>query len=107
MGPALAPMLVMIVGIMTAGGVIIFRPLSSRLAELLSVLTQERLKGASTQENLRLQETIAMLEQRLSLLEERQNFAESLLDRRLPPETSYNGPVGTRGAGSQKLEVRS
>ena len=93
MHPALAPMLVMIVGILTTGGVIIFRPLSSRLAELLSVLTQERLRGAASADTQRLQETIAMLEQRLSLLEERQNFAESLLDRRLPPETSYTGAL--------------
>ena len=31
----------------------------------------------------------------IPLLEERQNFAESLLDRRLPPETSYNGSLSS------------
>jgi hypothetical protein len=91
----LAPMLVMIVGILTTGGVIVFRPLSKRLAELLHTMSQERLAGRSGPENERLQATIAALEQRISLLEERQNFTESLLDRRLPqPETSYNGSVG-------------
>ena len=91
----LAPMLVMIVGIVTAGGVFVLRPLSKRLAELLHTMSQDRIAGRSTPDTQRLQETIASLEQRLSLLEERQNFTESLLDRRLPAgESAFNGALG-------------
>ena len=92
MSEDLAIMLVMITGILTTGGVIVLRPLSRRLADLMHAITQDRLNPGRN-DTQRLHETIAALEQRLSLLEERQNFAESLLDRRLPPETSYNGSL--------------
>ena len=95
----LAPMLVMIVGIVTAGGVFVLRPLSKRLAELLHAIAQDRIAGRTAPDTQRLQETIASLEQRLSLLEERQNFTESLLDRRLPPpEPGLKGLSSVEGA---------
>lgn len=79
----LAPMLVMITGILTAGGVIILRPLSKRLAELLHVMAQERVGAPrSTAELAQVRDLLASMESRLSLLEERQNFTEALMDER-------------------------
>lgn len=86
MAPALAPMLVMITAILTAGGVVVFRPLSRRLADLLHAMAQQRLGASAGGDAQRTNETIALLEQRISLLEDRLSFTESLLDRRLPPD---------------------
>jgi hypothetical protein len=76
----LAPMIVMVTGIVTAGAVILFRPLTARLGELLHAMTQEKLRPGSQREAAQLQETLARLESRLSLLEDRQGFTESILD---------------------------
>jgi hypothetical protein len=73
-------MIVMVTGIVTAGAVILFRPLTSRLGGLIHAMTEERLRPGSQREVLQLQETVARLESRLSLLEDRQGFTESILD---------------------------
>lgn len=76
----IAPMIVMVTAILTTGGVLLFRPLAKRLAELLHVMTQERLMPGAGRDVAQLHELIGRLESRLSLLEDRQGFTESLLD---------------------------
>jgi hypothetical protein len=73
-------MIVMVTGIITAGAVILFRPLTGRLGELLHAMTEEKLRPGSQREVAQLQDVVARLESRLSLLEERQGFTESILD---------------------------
>jgi hypothetical protein len=88
MGPDLAPMIVMVTGILTAGGVLILRPIAKHLAEYLRTITeQSRLgSGSGAAEAAQLREMLATVESRLALLEERQNFTENLLSaRREPP----------------------
>lgn len=76
---AVAPMIVFVTGIVTAGGVLVLRPISKRLADLLAVMAQQKREGSSELEAARLREVVSSLESRLALLEERQNFSESLL----------------------------
>lgn len=99
----LAPMIVMVTGIITAGAVILFRPLTGRLGGLLHAMTEEKLRPGSQREVLQLQETVARLESRLSLLEERQGFTESILDgkvagtgERSPLPPTANGALLSR-----------
>jgi hypothetical protein len=83
---------VMVTGIVTAGGVLIFRPISKRLGTLLEVMTQQKLRAANSDphDTARIRELLTSIDSRLTLLEERQDFAEALLTtgerRPLPPQ---------------------
>jgi hypothetical protein len=86
----IAPMIVMVTGIITAGAVLLFRPMAKRIGELIHAMTQERLSpGLGSRDVAQLADLMNRLESRLSLLEERQGFTESLLDRQ-------SAGVGTR-----------
>lgn len=82
----IAPMVVMVVATLTTGGVIILRPLSKRVSDLLEVYARD--KGAGVERELRqTRELVETLDARLRLMEERQDFTEKLMaagDR--PPE---------------------
>lgn len=99
----IAPMIVMVTGILTAGGVLLFWPLSRRIGELLHAMAQERLSppGYADRDTARLADALQRIDSRLSLLEERQGFTESLLDRhvagvgtRVPLPRGAGAPVG-------------
>lgn len=78
----IAPMLVMIVLTLTVGGVLILRPIAKRVGDLLDVMIREKQvpgPGASG-EVTRIREILESLDARLSLMEERQDFTDSLLD---------------------------
>jgi hypothetical protein len=81
MSPEFAPMFVMVTGILTAGAVLILRPISKRLGSLLDVMTQQRLQAAAADPNeaARIRELLVSIDGRLSMLEERQDFAEALM----------------------------
>lgn len=77
--------------ILTTGGVILLRPIAVRLAELLKVLAEVRRGSSATDANLaHLREVFETVDERLSLLEERQDFAEELL-RGLEKPTPLEG----------------
>lgn len=78
----IAPMVVGIVLILTVGGVLILRPLAKRLGNLLEVMTRERLEGSDRQDMAHLREILETMNQRLQLLEERQEFTDRLLESR-------------------------
>lgn len=81
----LAPMLVAIVLILTVGGVVLLRPLSRRLGELLEVMAREREQPRLEGEVERLRDVVETMSGRLALLEERVDFTDALLsdsDRR-------------------------
>ncbi len=75
----IAPMLVSLTLILTLGGVILFRPLVKRLGDLLEIMAQNRRAELSSEEVAGLREVLHTLDARMALLEERQDFTESLL----------------------------
>ena len=81
MSPEIYPTIVMVTAILTAGGVLILRPISKRLGALLEVMTQQRLKAANADpaEMARVRELLSSIDGRLTMMEERQDFAEALL----------------------------
>jgi hypothetical protein len=72
---------VMVTGILTAGGVLIFRPISKRLGMLLEVMTQQKMRAnhSDPHDPARIRELLTSIDSRLTLLEERQDFAEALI----------------------------
>ena len=80
-------MICIVTGILTTGGVLIFRPITKRLGALLEVMTQERLaaRNAPPPELGQVRDLLAGIDARLSALEERQDFAEALLSTGEPP----------------------
>ena len=76
----LAPMLVAITLILTAGGVAILRPISKRAGELLEVMAKEKREPRRVSEDTRrMLELMESMHARLDRLEERQDFTDSLL----------------------------
>lgn len=81
------------------GAVILFAPITRKLGNLLEAMALERKRGEDPVESNRLRETISALESRISLLEERQNFTESLL-------TSGNHRVAAALPGEADSRIR-
>lgn len=77
----IAILAVMITAILTTGSVLILRPITKRLGGLLEVLTQHKLKLSNTDpyDMVRIRESLASIDGRLSTIEERQDFAEALI----------------------------
>jgi len=73
-----APMIVSIVLILTVGGVVLLRPLARRLGALLDVMVLEKSR-MSGMEDRSLGDAIEAMNDRLALLEERQDFTERLI----------------------------
>ena len=80
------PMVVSVVFILTVGGVILLRPISRRLADLLEAMAAERRDPALKEELMRLREINESLSERLALLEEKQEFTEALLENAERPK---------------------
>lgn len=92
----IAPMVVMIVMTLTIGGVLILRPIAKRLGDLIDVMIREKQapRPEPVAELARVREIVESIDARLSLLEERQDFTESLLDggARASLPTARRGP---------------
>jgi len=73
-------MVISTVFILTVGGVILLRPVMKRLGALLDVLVLQKTKGPD-EENRRLRDTVETMNERLTLMEERLDFAERLIGR--------------------------
>lgn len=93
MDPNLGPMIVMVTGIVTTGGVLVLRPISKRLGDLLEVMTRERRLPDRGAEMAQLRDLMQSIDSRLSLIEERQDFAEAML-------TSGERPRAALGNGA-------
>ncbi|MBI4544750.1 MAG: hypothetical protein HY703_06130 [Gemmatimonadetes bacterium] len=81
-----APMIVSVTLIVTIGAVILLRPLSKKLGDFLEAVTLEKQKAGGSRDEGLLRQEMARLETRLSVVEERLNFAESLLTGRGPAD---------------------
>jgi len=77
-----APMLVAIVMFLTIGGVLVLRPIAKHLGAYLEALTRQQLDPGRREDLGHIRDSLDNLSQRLSLLEERQDFAERLLESR-------------------------
>ena len=83
----IAPMVIGIVLTLTVGGVILLRPIASKLGNLLEAMAKERTEPRIGEELERMRELLETMNGRLSLLEERQDFTDALLadpERRYP-----------------------
>lgn len=77
----IAPMTVAITLILSCAGVLIFRPLAQRVGALLEQMQQERRTHLDQGDLTRLTELLERLADRMDRIEERQEFAERLLER--------------------------
>ena len=97
----IAPMVVAVLLILTIGGVILLRPISSRLGHLLEAMAKER-QGPRIGEDLtRIRELLETMNGRLTLMEERQDFTDALLNDPSRRSLRIKGPAGE---GSEKPE---
>ena len=77
-----APMIVAIVMFLTIGGVLVLRPIAKHLGAYLEALTKQQLEPGRREELSQVRDILDSMSQRLSLLEERQDFQERLLESR-------------------------
>lgn len=80
----IAPMVFMIVLVVTGGGVLLLRPIAKRAGALLEAMAQEKTavlaaRAHPQHEVARLREEMEALQTRLGQLEERQEFTEGML----------------------------
>ena len=92
---AIAPLIALMTICVTAGGVLILRPLSKRIADLLGAMAQER-RGVRTSDSevAQLRATLESVNARMALLEDRLDFTERLLSsghRPAPRERAEQG----------------
>jgi hypothetical protein len=78
----IAPMVMAVTLFLVTGGVILLRPLSRRLGELLEVMVRQKTEQPHTPELTQIRDLLLNIESRLSLLEERQSFSDALLTTR-------------------------
>ncbi len=88
---ALAGVLIPMTVILTTGGVLVLRPIATRLGMLLEVMAKEKTRQAPADDLRRLHQAMDTITERLSLIEERQDFTERLIGR-----------GGSGGAGEPK-----
>lgn len=88
-----APMVVGVVFTVVSGAVLILRPIAKRLGNYLDMLVETRRAQISRPPDRRLAEAIERVEERLRLLEERQDFTDAML-------TSGEGRPGLRAPGN-------
>jgi hypothetical protein len=79
MGEAWAPVIVFTTGILTTGAVLILRPISLKLGALMEAMTDRQRRPAAPPELIQIRELLTGIDSRLSVLEERQDFAEALI----------------------------
>ena len=77
-----APMIMSIVLFLTVGGVLVLRPISKHLGAYLEALTRQQLEPGNREELHQIREALDTMNQRLHLMEERQDFSERLLEER-------------------------
>lgn len=94
-----APMIVMIVGIVTFGGVLVLRPIAKRVSELLELYARDKHSGL-TNDVAQMRDLLETMNARFQLLEERQEFTERLLESGGRKKTP--GSTGSEGGASRE-----
>ena len=93
MPDAFFPMIVLVTGILTTGGVLILRPITQRLGSYLDAVTQAKLRPSPDADLARIAEALSSIDGRLNQLEERQDFAEALISASDPKVLSIPAPL--------------
>jgi len=100
MGPGqleiLAPMVFAVILTLTIGGVILLKPIANKLGTLLEAMAKEKQEPRLTEDLGHIRELLETMNGRLSLLEERQDFTDALLN---DPERRKLRLKGTVGEG--------
>lgn len=97
---AIAGMVISVVLFVTVGGVILLRPLSQRLGDLVEAMTEERKKSAGKLPEMleEMRRRLEDQEERLMLMEERLGFAEELMRG----SSLERGALGSGEGGARK-----
>ena len=74
----IAPMIMSTVFIVTVGGVLVLRPISKRVGDLLEAYAREKQVGLENDVH-QIRDLLETVNARLQLMEERQDFTERLL----------------------------
>ena len=74
----IGPMIALIVLVLTAGGVLVLRPIAKRLGDIAELMLREKQEGAQG-ELRRMADVLDTVSARMTLLEERHDFTERLL----------------------------
>lgn len=77
----IAPMVMGLTFMVVGGGVLILRPIARRLGDYLEVLVANRRAQIQPSTDRRVVETLERVEERLRLIEERQDFTDAMLAR--------------------------
>ena len=90
-----APMVVMITGIIVGGLVLLLRPISKRLGTYLEVLAEERRRDLNASpmdrsDTARIASMLETLDSRLQRIEDRQDFTDKLLAERKESQRSLS-----------------
>lgn len=89
----IAPMVVGVVFIVTTGAVVILRPIAKRLTDLIELYSRDKQTGIQGDVH-QIRDLLETMNARLHLIEERQDFTESLLtpgDKAKRPELPRSG----------------
>jgi len=76
----IAPMVISVVMFVTIGGVMVLRPISKKVGDLLELYARERREGLQGDVH-QVRDLMETMNARLQLLEERQDFTERLLSK--------------------------
>jgi len=79
MSPDMAIMITLCTGILTLGGVLVLRPIATRLGGFLDAVTQARLRPQPEHDMAQIRDLLSSIDLRLNQIEERQDFAEALI----------------------------
>ena len=75
----IAPMVTGTIFILTVGGVLVLRPISKRVGELLELYARDKQAGLEGEVH-QVRDLLETMDARLRLIEERQDFTERLLN---------------------------
>jgi hypothetical protein len=89
----IAPMIAVVTLFLSAAGVLIFRPLTKRLGDLIEVTSRNRQTMGNPENLARLTEAVGRLAERIELLEERQDFTERVLSSTRQERTGKPGQL--------------
>jgi hypothetical protein len=77
----IAPMVTGTIFILTVGGVLVLRPISKRIGEILELYARDKQAGLEGEVH-QVRDLLETMDARLRLIEERQDFTERLLNSR-------------------------
>jgi len=75
----IAPVIIGVTLILSVAGVLILRPIATKLGSLFEAMTIERSNKAGAQEVARLTDAVSLLTDRVETLEDRQDFTERIM----------------------------